>query len=53
MPLEYGIILNNIIYYISKIYTNNIKNEIKTCTSYNASSWVTTCTSKLNYLITF
>ena len=53
MPLEHGIILNNIIYYINKIYINNIKNKIKSCTSYNTAFWVTTCTSKLNYLITF
>ena len=32
---------------------NSIKNWIKTCTSYNTPSWVTTCTCKLNYLITF
>lgn len=32
---------------------NSIKNWIKTCTRYNTPSWVITCTSKLNYLITF
>ena len=31
----------------------NIKNWVKTYTSYNIPSWVITCTSKLNYLITF
>ena len=32
---------------------NNIENWIKTYTSYNSPSWVTTYTTKLNYLITF
>lgn len=32
---------------------NRIKNWTKTCISYNAPFCITTCTSKLNYLITF
>ena len=32
---------------------NSIKNWIKSCTRYRIPACVTTCTSKLNYLISF